>query len=412
VGRRVAEALGGTRAVQVGVADGPFAALLAARRPRRPRWPSAECAPVVVPPDESPAFLAPLPITSLGRPDLTDVLVRLGLRTLGAFAAVPAGDVVGRFGAEGERAHRLARGLDERPPDTRVPPPDLRVTAELDPPAERVEQVAFVARDLADELFARLGHLGLGCTRVAVTAETEHGERCERLWRHEGTLDAGAIADRVRWQVDSWLNCSALGSTAHPTAGVTHLALAPDEVVPAHGRQLSFWGGESEAAERATRVLARVEGLLGPEAVLVPEWRGGRAPGEQVTLVPASAVDLAASRPATDRRWIDAPWPGQVPGPAPATLHRRPVPVEMLDTEQRPVEVSGRGVPSAAPAELVLEGSSLRLSSWAGPWPADERWWDGRRQRRRARFQVVTADGVARLVVLEGGRWWLEATYD
>ena len=50
--------------------------------------------------------------------------------------------------------------------------------------------------------------------------------------------------------------------------------------------------------------------------------------------------------------------------------------------------------------------------AWAGPWPVDERWWDPPAHRRRARAQVVTADGTARLLALEGGRWWVEATYD
>jgi protein ImuB len=49
---------------------------------------------------------------------------------------------------------------------------------------------------------------------------------------------------------------------------------------------------------------------------------------------------------------------------------------------------------------------------WAGPWLLDERWWDPPVRRRRARFQVVTADGRAHLLVVEDGQWWLEATYD
>jgi hypothetical protein len=39
-----------------------------------------------------------------------------------------------------------------------------------------------------------------------------------------------------------------------------------------------------------------------------------------------------------------------------------------------------------------------------------ERWWSVR--RRRARLQVVTADGVARLLCTERGQWWVEALYD
>ena len=51
------------------------------------------------------------------------------------------------------------------------------------------------------------------------------------------------------------------------------------------------------------------------------------------------------------------------------------------------------------------------IRAWAGPWPLDERWWDTGR-RRRARLQVVTGDGQARLLTLEHGQWHLEATYD
>jgi protein ImuB len=52
------------------------------------------------------------------------------------------------------------------------------------------------------------------------------------------------------------------------------------------------------------------------------------------------------------------------------------------------------------------------IVAWSGPWPVDERWWDDAGHRRHARFQVVTDDGVARLVTIEGGRWRLAAVYD
>ena len=124
--------------VLVGIADGPFAAALASSAP-----------PLVVPPGASGRFLSPLPLDTLDRPDLVDVLRRLGLRTLGDLAALPATDVLARFGNDGALVHRLASGLDERAPDTRPPPPEYTVEAELDPPAERVDTAAFVGRALA-----------------------------------------------------------------------------------------------------------------------------------------------------------------------------------------------------------------------------------------------------------------------
>ena len=75
--------------------------------------------------------------------------------------------------------------------------------------------------------------------------------------------------------------------------------------------------------------------------------------------------------------------------------------------------VSGRGAVSAAPSALAIGGGTpRRVTAWAGPWPLEERWWDPATRHRRARFQMVTDDGQAHLVVLAGGRWWLAATYD
>ena len=87
-------------------------------------------------------------------------------------------------------------------------------------------------------------------------------------------------------------------------------------------------------------------------------------------------------------------------------------PAELLDAAGRAVAVSGRGELSAAPATLAVGGRPpLAVTGWAGPWPLDERWWDPRRHRRLARFQVVTADGAAHLVLAEHRAWWVAATY-
>jgi protein ImuB len=402
VEQRVAQVIDGRGEVCVGTADGPFAARLAAQMSNR----SDER---LVPPGGSAAFLAPLPIEVLDRPELTSVLSRLGLTTLGRFAALQPADVLARFGTDGLTAHRLAAGLDEHPPDTRPVPPSFEVATELDPPAERVDQVAFVAKTLADQLHARLDAMGLACTRLSIGAETEHGERLERLWRHDGALTAAAIAERVRWQFDGWLNGSA---ATRPTSGVARLALAPDEVRTATGRQLGFWGGQSAEGERAARAVARVQAILGPGSVYVPERRGGREPLDQVAAVPAEAFDLSESRSVDQHPSVGAPWPGGLPAPAPAVVHPTPLEVEVLDDRGRRVGVDGRGMLTADPHTLVGPGvPRVEVAAWAGPWLLDERWWDTQERRRRARFQLVDADGIARLVALEAGRWWVTAEY-
>ena len=206
------------------------------------------------------------------------------------------------------------------------------------------------------------------------------------------------MAERVRWQLDGWLT----GRTDRPPGALTHLALVPDEVVPDRGRQLGFWGGETEAGQRAARALARIQGLLGPEAVHTPRLRGGRDPADRVTLSPSAA-------PTPDA----VPWPGQVPAPAPAVVYAEPLPAEVVDAAGDPVVVDGRGLLGAFPSRVRVQGRAWSaVTAWAGPWLVDERWWDPAAHRRLVRLQATTDQGAAYLLRLSGGRWWVEAIYD
>lgn len=394
--------------VAVGIADGPFAAHQAARMARA-RGGAGAGAFHVVAEGGSTAYLAPVSLHALDDPDLVEVLVRLGLVTLGDLAALDAGDVVARFGPSGARAHRVASGHDPTVPATVAPVPELAVAVDLDPPADTVAPVAFAARGLAESFQRGLAARGSACTRILVIAETANGERSERVWRHESSLHAGAIADRVRWQMDGWINAS---RHRRPTAGIVRVAIHPDEVVPAGGRQLGFWGGADDATTRALRAIARVQGLLGPESVFVPEYAGGREPGERLRPVPAVGVDLEGDRAGSHPSFLDAPWPGRLPVPSPATVLDRPERVDVLDVTGRVLVIDGRCSPGATPAVLHRGGRRQRIVGWAGPWPVDERWWDPERHRRRARFQILTEDGRAHLVVAERGRWSVVATYD
>ncbi|MBW3668175.1 MAG: DNA polymerase Y family protein [Actinobacteria bacterium] len=418
-----APGVGAAMPVRVGVADGAFAATLAARA-------TTDDEPVrVVAPGTTAAFLAPFPIGALNRPELADLLTRLGIRTLGDFAALPAADVLARFGVDGSHAHRLARGVDERPLSSRRPPPELAVQCELDPPANRVDIAAFAAKGLAEELHHRLSSRGLACTRVLVEAETEHGERLARLWRHDGALTAAAMAERVRWQLDGWLAGAAPGrggadadvdGIVDVTAGLTLLRLVPDEVKADNGRALGFWGGVADADERAARALARLQGMLGPDAVTTGVLSGGRNPDEHVHLVrwgdprePARPGAPGGAPVRADGRVEVPPWPGRLQPPAPATVHRPATPAELVDAAGEQVAVTGRGMVPTEPARLRVDGGVwVDVVAWAGPWPVDERWWDPASHRRRARFQVALHTGAAHLVTVEGGRWWVEASYD
>ncbi len=407
---------------RVGIADGPFAACQAAREGR------------IVPEGASPAFLGELPVDALDAPELADRFRRLGLRTLGAVAALPPASMIERFGHEGARAHRLAGGSDERPLLPRVPPPDLAVAMGFDPPADRLDVVLFAARQLATELAERLDERVLGCTLLAIEAETPAGRTIVRRWRHEDGLTPDALAERVRWQVEAWLvRSEPAGAQPGPDAppslegGFARLRLVPELVHPERGRQLGFWG-DRPADGRASRALVRMQGLLGAEAVVTAVTGGGRTPSARVRLIPwgearprdeappngAPSNGVRRPRSGRARERSERPaWPGRIPVPAPAIVHPDPPSVAVLDGAGAGVIVDERGSVSAPPAILRRPGTApADVLAWAGPWPADERWWDGASRCRRTRLQVLTEAGGAHLVAFDGDRWLLEATYD
>jgi protein ImuB len=387
---------------QVGIADQLPTAVFAAKAGR------------IVEAGRDASFLSALSIRQLaaepslaepGRDDLVDLLWRMGIRNIGQFAALSRTDVASRFGSDAITAHRFARGEPTRGPSGREPPSDLDVAMNCDPPVDRVDAAAFAGRSLADELHRSLAATGIGCTRLEIHAITANGEELQRVWRCAEPLTEDATADRVRWQLDGWLNRR---RSDRPTAPITVLRLHPVEVVSAAALQLPLWGSGDDDRLRARRALVRVQGLLGPESVQVPVLSGGRGPAERITLTVLGDEPV----PRADPR---QPWPGQLPEPSPTVLADDPV--ELTDADGKPVRVTARGLFSADPAHL--SGSRTgRLTWWAGPWPVDERWWDAESSvGASARVQVLLDgpdDGTGRALLLcyRQRRWYLEGVYE
>jgi protein ImuB len=405
-GKIIEAVTGGGFACRAGIADGLFAAQLAARA----------AAPVtVIPPGQAREFLAPYPVGVLDSAELaellprldsagmTELLPRLGIVTLGDLARLPASQAVNRFGVAGGLAHRLARGLDPRPLAARPPPAGLSVSAEFDPPAPLAEPVVFAAKALAERMHAGLAARGLACVRVQVQVISEDGQEHARLWRHDGLLSALAVAERVRWQLSGW-RPDGPGDEAYP-GGIVLLRLTPDLLVRAHGRQLGLWG-DAVVSDRVARAALRVQAMLGHGAVTRPMAAGGRGPAEQATLVPFGDARDPERPPGR-------PWPGRIPVPAAASVCQDPLPARVTDITGAPVTVTGRALLSAPPARMSASGGPwLAITAWAGPWPVAERWWRPQAARRRARFQLVTEDGAAWLAAVQDGRWQIEARYD
>lgn len=372
---------------RIGIADGLFAAAQAARAADQVG---------IVPPGRSARFLAPLSVARLGDEGLTTLLPRLGIHTLGDFAALDAAAVRDRFGLHGLRLHTLASGLDPSTVQPRTPPPELTRQLDFEPALTLVDQVAFSARATAEAFIGGLTDAGLACTEIRVELLGDRDELVARNWLAAALFDASAVIDRVRWQLQA-----AAGN--HLRSGVVSLRLEPVAVdALAHHVPGLFGSGPDE---RVHHVLSRVQAMLGHAGVVTPQVAGGRWLTERQVLVPWGD---RPQQPAPRER----PWPGQVPDPLPATVFAEPLPVQLLGAGGGMVALNGRGLITVPPTALRVDGQARTVIGWAGPWPIDERPWDPERRRVASRFQVVDGSGTAWLLLLDEHGWWAEARYD
>ena len=371
VGRLVAAVESVAPGGRFGLADGPFAARMAAER--------AVDGPLLV--ADTAGFLAGIDVAALGVEELVATFRWLGIGTLGGLAALPRAAVASRFGPAGLEAHRIASGEDRtvRPRSIRD---EVVVEERFDPPLDDFERAAFAARALAGRLLEAVAPSGAMPHRVEVEVEAASGMVRARTWRSAHPFAEVELAERVRWQLRAWIESGGV------PGGVVRLRLVPADLSD-RGRQLRL--DEDAASELdARRALGRAQGLVGPDAVLQAVPQGGRDPGERVRW---HRWGEQAESSSLDPK---APWPGRLPEPSPT----------LVPPEPRPFEIEWDG---GFPVRVRLGSRWESVLGWAGPWRRTGRWWEG--ESAADRYQVVTSVGAFLCEVREG-RSWLVGAYD
>ncbi|MBS1896985.1 MAG: DNA polymerase Y family protein [Actinobacteria bacterium] len=377
--------------VRIGIADGPFTAELAAR--------GADPT-LVVGAGASAAFLAPLPVQALQDPEVTGLLLRLGVRTLGELATLGAARLRERFGEHGARLHALAAGADSRPVVPRPPDPELAAEVEFEAPLAQSDQIAFAVRQSADAVILALAKASLVCTEVRIDLTDDDEQVTSRTWLHPTCFEAADLVDRVRWQLESLAAASADDDEAHRFRGIVRARIAPVAVDDAAHHQPGLFGSGTD--ERLHHAVSRVQTLLGHEGVVTAVVAGGRLLTDRQQLTPWGERAVPA-------RAADQPWPGRLPDPLPAEVFAPARPIAVTDADGAPVSVDARGLLSAAPAAV----DACAVRSWAGPWPVRDRRGDPAGALRGERLQLVDEQDRAWLVLhVEGeDRWLAEGRY-
>jgi protein ImuB len=249
--RRLRDAIG--REPRLGLAPGPFTARLAAARARPGRMLRV---------DDARAFLAPLLSRELWLDDeQMERLDLLGLRTLGAVAAIGPRELESQLGRDGRHSVLLARGLE---PDELTPwRPPLFTSAhrQFEPPVEDREALLFVARALCGDLADELGLRGAGAklVRVRLLFEEDGGEARESLVRHPLSSEAELFGLIGSW-IKEW----------QPRAPITEMWIELPVLEAAGRRQLRLWAGGDGNSDEVVAALERLQERHGDAVVSRP----------------------------------------------------------------------------------------------------------------------------------------------
>lgn len=389
---------------RVVIADDPRTALAVAA------WGEGSC---VVEAGQGAAALAPLPLDALELPPADhELLMSLGVRTVGALAALESASVVGRLGPVGVAAHAVARGRAQAPVLAAWRPDGPMVLSQdLPDPVCHLEALLFVVHALLRDAAARLTAAGQAAVRLSLRFGLEGGRRQELSVRiGSPTRAPRRLLELLRLRLERFALAAA----------VERVTIEISESAPFDGRQGDLLQRRRDA-ERLADVAARLQDALGASAVVRPALASRHRPEAEWCAEPLQLARLDAPAPPRARPTRPAPiqaaplsaalaldplddpvseWEGFTPAQPPL----RPA---LLLAQRQAVVARTRG---GVPQRVQVEGRWLDVAEALGPERLAAEWWS--QPLVREYWRLTLEDGRRAWVCREDGLWLLHGWWD
>lgn len=288
-------------------------------------------------PEDERAFVLRIPLARLDLPRelfrMREDLGRLGVRTLGEFAALPESGIRSRFGAEAVRLHRLANehALDPLEPKPLLEP--LERGHRFDFPIADLTALLFFLKPLLESLLAALAERSEALAEFSFTLTFERGEPHHATLKPAApTLDiklllqlatlhlermpqmcAGDAVPKERVARRSPAASPAGRRVVNGPNGIEEIALTA-KGAPATREQLSLFDENPQRDLKAgNRALALVRSRFGDDAVRRIVLQDGHLPSASFRLEAFPTLTHAKATPALERplirRIFDSPLP-------------------------------------------------------------------------------------------------------
>ncbi|HEX5052630.1 MAG TPA: DNA polymerase Y family protein [Planctomycetota bacterium] len=330
-------------------------------------------------PDEEQELAAKAPFALLdGSPKLREQMQALGIRTLGDFLRLPAGELGRRFGKEAKEL--LLRATAGSPPLTpaRLCEP-LRFRHDFDIADADLERFLAVLSDGLHDAVPKLMERGEAIAALCVTLQLERAPvRHERLATAAPTLDLAQILELVRLRF-------AKEQLAGP---IEHLAVEIDSVTVPR-QQLALLTVRRRDLAAGARALARLEAALGDAAVTRARLVPSHLPEHSFVWEPTGTLAAPRAATATDRT-------AATTLPLVRTFVRTPEPLGTM--------------PAHEPEAWLGDYGAVQRAH--GPFRTSNGWW--RQRTERDYFFLETDRGAILWVFHDRGsrRWYLHGRVD
>jgi protein ImuB len=332
----------------------------------------------IIPPGGQAAAIAALPIELLRlAPAATAGLRRLGLKTIGALARLPRGELAARFGAATLLRLDQAQGEVVEPITWPAPPTDWTEREAFAEPILTTESCLHVLDRLARRLCARLAAQHQGGRQFVAT-----------FTRVDATIQTRAIATSLPVRDPAYL-CKLLAETLEgldPGFGIEAIALAAPAIAASGAEQPDFAGGAHSGQQRLAQLIDALSNRLSACRLWRYAPRESHIPERATQRAPALAAAIT---------WQDDP-----DTPRPIRLLRRPERIEVTAL-----------LPDDPPVQFRWRGALHRVRAATGPERIGAEWWTSQTGGTRDYYQVEDSKGARYWMFRDEAAWWLHGLF-
>lgn len=318
--------------------------------------------------------------------DQYERLYRLGIKTMGQFAILPDQEVAERFGPEGVRLLKLARGEDDDPLKPTKLDEKEKQSRELESPLGTQIGILFYVNSILEKKLSELAQRGLACEKILVFLKAADANEIPiQISVARQTESPKAFLDILRLELEKIIL----------PAPVNEIRVSIQRTAPFTSEQLSLY--QKKGGNSLKPILTRLKRVVGNGNVLIPEIAYSHRPEGKFQLVQSSSDGKKKNGPQ--------------------------IRVSESQIGFSQTSISGFRLYNPPKSATVRgENGLIRFviaDSWygdvvrqTGPWEVSGEWWY--ESYDRSYFEIELSEGERYLIFFDNSskKWFLQGIFD